>query len=392
MLRRVFFLVAMPFVCCLTTANSYAAAAADECKVQDTVDAAIKPLMEKHHIPGMAVAVTVDGAECFYNFGVMSKDTEQAITRATLFEAGSITKTLTATLAAYAEASGRLSLSDSVSKYVPSLRGSVFDGVSVLNVGTHTAGGLPLQVPDNVATNEQLMAYFRHWEPRHVAGTSRTYSNLSAGLLGMVAANSLKLTFADAMEKHLFPALGMRHSFINVPAEQMTNYAQGYNNNDEPVRVRPGLLWAETYGVKTTTSDLIHFLALNMQPSALPPPWQRAIIATQVPRFRTGAIVQALMWERYSYPVKLEQLLSGNSASMIFQDVPAARVAASAPGPDILMNKTGSTSGFGSYIAFVPSRKIGVVIMANKSYPIPDRVTAAYRIIGALESHGKAAD
>ncbi|MDM5179163.1 beta-lactamase [Massilia sp. DJPM01] len=365
---------------------------ADQCKVLDTVDAAIKALMAKHQIPGVAVAVTADSRRCFYNFGVMSKDSMQPITSETLFEAGSITKTLTATLAAYAQADGKLSMSDSVSKYVPSLRGSVFDRISVLNVATHTAGGLPLQVPDEVAKDEQLMPYFLHWKPRQAAGTSRTYSNPSAGLLGIVAANSIQMTFADAMEKRLFPALGMKHTFVNVPAELMATYAQGYNKKDQPVRVARNVLWAETYGVKTTTGDLIRFVMLNMEPAQLGPTWQRAIDATHVAHFRVGDMVQGLMWEQYPYPLKLEQLLSGNSERMIFQDMPATRVAAGAPRTDVLMNKTGSTSGFGGYVAFVPSRKIGVVIMANKNYPIPDRVGAAYQILDRLDRQARAAD
>ena len=47
--------------------------------------------------------------------------------------------------------------------------------------------------------------------------------------------------------------------------------------------------------------------------------------------------------------------------------------------------KTGSTNGFAAYVAFAPERKIGVVILANKSYPIDARVTAAYEILTRLD-------
>jgi CubicO group peptidase (beta-lactamase class C family) len=52
----------------------------------------------------------------------------------------------------------------------------------------------------------------------------------------------------------------------------------------------------------------------------------------------------------------------------------------------VLINKTGSTNGFSGYVAFVPAKKIGIVILANKSYPIDQRVTAAYRILTRLDS------
>ncbi|OND01394.1 serine hydrolase [Burkholderia pseudomallei] len=36
------------------------------------------------------------------------------------------------------------------------------------------------------------------------------------------------------------------------------------------------------------------------------------------------------------------------------------------PRQDAWTNKTGSTNGFSAYVAFVPSKRIGVVIPANK--------------------------
>jgi hypothetical protein len=35
-------------------------------------------------------------------------------------------------------------------------------------------------------------------------------------------------------------------------------------------------------------------------------------------------------------------------------------------------------------VAFVPARRIGIVLLANKSYPIEARVRAAHRILESL--------
>ena len=66
-------------------------------KITAAVDRAFRPLLEEHDVPGIAVAVTVDGRQYFFNYGVASKDRNTPVTKDTLFEIGSVSKTFTAT-------------------------------------------------------------------------------------------------------------------------------------------------------------------------------------------------------------------------------------------------------------------------------------------------------
>jgi beta-lactamase class C len=364
--------------------HAHAATSTGQPAVRDAVNAVIEPLMRKYGIPGMAIGVTVDGRHDVYNYGVLSKDTRDPVTDRTLFEIGSFSKTLTATLACYAEADRKLTWSDTASSHLPSLRGSAFDDVSLLNLGTHTSG-LPLFVPDGIANDDQLMAYFRAWKPEHPAGTYRTYSNLGIGMLGMIAAESMDQTFEDALEKRLLPALGMTHTYLDVPADRIKDYAQGYSKSDAPVRLNPGVLAAEAYGLKSTAPDLVRFIEANMTLAPIDGQLQRAIACTHTGYYTAGVFVQDLVWEQYPYPVSLKTLLAGNDPDTIYKGTPAAALTPPLPPqPESLLDKTGSTNGFSTYAAFVPAKRIGVVILANKSYPIDARVTAAYEILRSL--------
>ncbi|MFJ5249742.1 cephalosporin-hydrolyzing class C beta-lactamase [Serratia liquefaciens] len=349
------------------------------------IDAIIQPLMQKYAVPGMAIAVSVEGKQQFYHYGVASRQTGKPITSQTLFEIGSLSKTFTATLATYAVSEGKMSFADPASRYLPALRGSAFDHVTLLNLATHTSG-LPLFVPDDVTNDAQLMAYYQQWQPPHAVGSYRVYSNLGIGMLGIITAKSLNQPFTQAMEKQLLPALGMNHTYIKVPAEEMANYAQGYNKKDQPVRVTPGPLDAEAYGIKSNAQDLIRYLDANMQVVKVGDPWRKALVATHTGYYRTGVFTQDLMWESYAYPEKLATLTEGNNAGMIMNGAPATAI--TPPKQDqgaAWYNKTGSTGGFSTYAVFIPSQKIAVVMLANKWFPNDDRVAATYRIVQALD-------
>jgi beta-lactamase class C len=97
-------------------------------------------------------------------------------------------------------------------------------------------------------------------------------------------------------------------------------------------------------------------------------------------------MTQDLIWEQYGYPVKLDTLLEGNADKMAYESQAATElIPPQPPQQAVWINKTGSTSGFGAYVAFIPAKKLGIVILANKNYPNEHRVRLAYQILGKLD-------
>jgi beta-lactamase class C len=343
--------------------------------------------MKQYDIPGLAVGVVTPDGDQIFTFGVASKDSRNPVTPDTLFEIGSVSKTFTATLASYAAVKGDLTLADPVTKHLPELRGTSLDHVTLLHLATHTTGGMPLQFPGDVTNAAQMMDYFRHWTPAKDPGSTRTYSNPSIGLLGLATARAMNADFTTLMTRTLYPALGLHHTYLDVPKAQQPHYAQGYTKQGAPIRMAPGVLADEAYGVRTTVSDLTRFVAVNLGRLPLDPDLTEAIVNTHVGYYRLGPMTQAMIWEQYDYPAALPDLLAGNSADVALKPNPVASITPpAAPRKNVWINKTGSTNGFGAYVAFVPSRNLGIVILANKNYPIDARVTAAYKIVTTLDS------
>jgi beta-lactamase class C len=333
------------------------------------------------------VAITAQGKRHFFYYGVASKQGGQKVAEDTLFEIGSVTKTFTATLGGYAQARGTLSLTDNASKHLPALAGSAFDGISLADLGTYTAGGLSLQFPGEVTDLQKMIAYCKAWRPAYPAGDTRLYSNPSIGLFGHLVARSMGKPFDDLMEQALFPALGLSRSYIRIPQAQMGYYASGYSKDNKPMRMMQGVLGSEAWGVKSTAADMIRYVEANINSAALGEPLRRAIATTQTSYYKVGDTMQGLGWEMYAYPVDLDRLLAGNSPQMSFKPNKVSRLAPPlTPQGNALINKTGSTNGFGAYVAFVPAKGIGIVMLANKNYPVPARVKAAHRILTALDS------
>jgi beta-lactamase class C len=356
-------------------------------RVAATVDGVMRPLMAAHAIPGLAVGLTWQGQRHLFHYGLASKADGRPVTPETLFEIGSLSKTFTATLACRAQALGQLSLADSPARFLPQLRGTPLAAATLLHLGTYTAGGLPLQFPDDVKDLADAMAWFRAWKPEARPGEQRRYSNPSIGLLGHVAALSAQASFVEMAEGELFPALGLRNTFLRVPPAHREASAWGYDKADAAVRVNPGVFDAQAYGIKTTAGDLLRFVEAQLAPAALPPTLRRAVEGTQRAHFRVGPLAQGLGWEQYPFPVSLEQLQAGNAATMALAPHPAQALAPpQANTAATLFNKTGSTNGFGAYAAFVPARRFGIVLLANRNIPNAARVEAAHTILAQLAS------
>ncbi|ELY4673181.1 class C beta-lactamase [Cronobacter muytjensii] len=346
-----------------------------------TPNAVVKPLMAQYQIPGMAVAVSVNGETHFWHYGVASKETRKPVDDHTLFEIGSLSKTFTAALASYAQQEGKLDFSAPASRYLPTLKGSAFDGVTLQNLATHTSG-MPLFVPDEVKTTAQLMDWYRAWQPKQPAGTERVYSNLGIGMLGLITATALDKPFSEAMEQGLLAEFGMKQSFVNVPAAAMRDYAQGYNKDDKPVRVTPGPLDAESYGLKSSSADLLRYLQIQLGEREVSPRWRASLDATHNGYYRSGEFTQGLMWEYYPWPSSLSTLLEGNSSQRIMKGLTATAIVPPQQAPQAAWyNKTGSTNGFSTYAVFIPGKRIALIMLANKWFPNDDRVKVAYQIV-----------
>lgn len=377
-MRRASCLVSFAFAVC----SQATSALADD--ISRIAESSFGPIIREYAIPGLVVGVTRNGEHSFYTFGLASQTDGVKVTPDTLFELGSLSKIFNVTLAALAEERGSLSLDDTVAQHLCTPPCSIAGDLTLMDLATHRTGGMPLQIPDSVSSEDELVDWLENWRPSQPE--ARSYSNISIGLLGYITGQAFEGGYKRAVQDVLFPALGLTNTWIDVPRVKMSQYAFGYDRKtNAAIRVNPGLLDAEAYGVKSSARDMLKVLDAELGVGDIADELKNAIARTQQPEYRTAYFDQAMIWERYSWPIDLKTMLAGNGVDFILSSQATENLK---PGPiieeKVILSKTGSTNGFGGYIAVVPSKKVGVVVLANRNYPNEARVKATVALIETM--------
>jgi len=113
-----------------------------------------------------------------------------------------------------------------------------------MDLATHHSGGLPLNAPDNISDVNSVVNWLKGWHPPQ-PGT-RSYSNVSIGILGYITGKAMGSNYAEAAQTVLFPAFGLNNTWIQVPQKQMGQYAFGYDKEtNEPIRLESAVLDAD---------------------------------------------------------------------------------------------------------------------------------------------------
>jgi len=226
--------------------------------------AAIRAYAEAHlqhfRLPGMTLGVTThDGFGTVINVGYANADARTPITPDTLFEIGSISKSMTATLIHQFVAEGRFGFASRISDLLPAVPLAQGNGITVQNLLDHTAG-LPDGAP--IFADGGLWTGF-------APGTHWSYSNTGYAILGKLAEHVGGKPLDQLLRDRILIPLGMTLSRGAIVGADRPRYAQGYEAADPTIPFARGVplepaAWVDvTDGagcVASTASDMLHWL------------------------------------------------------------------------------------------------------------------------------------
>jgi CubicO group peptidase (beta-lactamase class C family) len=164
----------------------------------------------RHHVPGAAAGVLVDGQVHTASCGVTSVDHPLDVDSATLFQVASITKTFTAAAVMVLVEQGRLALTDPVGRHLPALAsqtGLDTDALTIEHLLSHQGGfdgdHLFVQRVDELAALRDATRLF-------APGRGFSYNNAAFSIAGEVIAVVSEQPFETFVRKRLLRPLGLK--------------------------------------------------------------------------------------------------------------------------------------------------------------------------------------
>jgi serine-type D-Ala-D-Ala carboxypeptidase/endopeptidase len=302
---------------------------------------------------GIVVGIVSPSERRVVSYGRASLAGDAGLDGDTVFEIGSVTKVLTATLLADMVRRGEVRLTDSVFDYLPPSIEHARDGrtISLVDLATHTSGlplwpsGVPATRDGAIAmsryTRAQLLDYLSTFPVPSDVGQKWQYSNVDAGVLGLALGARANSSYEDLLRVRITGPLGMQSTAV-VPSERMrSRLAVGYDaeRRAAPAWNVPTLAGAGS--LHSTANDLLTFLEAFGRNSGPLTDLLPVMLSTRRPG---PGIPQALGWW----------------------------IIPTSPQDEGIVAHDGGTFGFTSALAYDPATRTGVVVLSNTATGVGD--------------------
>jgi len=188
----------------------------------------IDTVMAQTGVPGVAMGIFYAGQETVVAAGVTNRNHPLPVTNDTLFQIGSITKTMTATIAMKLVEQGKLDLDTPIRHYLPAFRlqdPQAGQNARIRHLFTHTGGWLGDYFEDTGSGDDALARYVANMAnlPQLTPlGEIWSYNNAAFSLAGHVIEAVTGKPFETVAKEMLFTPLGMTMTFL-LPGEIMTH-------------------------------------------------------------------------------------------------------------------------------------------------------------------------
>jgi len=337
--------VAVACVCALGCAMGLAQST-EEAAVKARLDQVAQSYTAGNAFMGAVLVVEDDKALLDKGYGMADLEWGNPNAPDVKFRLGSLTKQFTATLVLLLQQDGKLNISDPVSKYLPDSP-KTWEKITLAELLGHTSGipsftdgkdfGVWRMSPH---TTEEELAFFRDRPLDFEPGSKFAYSNSNFEVLGAVIEKVSGNKYADLLRERIFDPLGMKDTGLDTDELILAKRAQGY---------MPG-----PHGLVLARSE------------SMTVPWAAGSIYST-----TGDL---LKWEQGLFGGKI---LSADSLKLMTTpgkgDYGLGVFITKKDGLTVV-DHGGGIEGFNTHLAYVPDKKIAIVVLSNVNGAAPDQM------------------
>ncbi len=203
-------------------------------------------LEKQHRINGNVLIADKHKIIFESSLGLAEKESQSKNTKEYSFELASISKLFTAVSIMQLKDQGKLSLDDTVKKYLPQF---IYPTITIRHLLTHTSGIRDLEMfiptikksPDKILSNADILTTLSESNPplKSNPGEKWKYNNIGYNLLALVIEKVSGLTYSDYVHKKILTPANMNATCIKSAIETCSNlkiprsyrFANYYNSN-----------------------------------------------------------------------------------------------------------------------------------------------------------------
>lgn len=253
--------------------------------LRERIDTFVRAEQKRQNVPGLAVGVVSHGRVVLAKgYGFANLEHQVPVSKDTLFQSGSLGKQFTAMAVMHPVEAGRISLSDSITKFFPDAPAK-WHPITVRHLLTHTSGiqdleGLLDERKDY--TDEEFARFIYELPLEFPAGLRWTYSNSGYVLLGIIVNRVAGTGYTNVLGEHVFRPAGMKTARGISEADIIPNRSAGYRVVRGEVKnqewVSPALNTTGDGALYFSVKDMLAWDAAVKQRSILSPEsWQEIL-------------------------------------------------------------------------------------------------------------------
>jgi D-alanyl-D-alanine-carboxypeptidase/D-alanyl-D-alanine-endopeptidase len=344
---------------------SSTAARAEDTRVEDkllaeTVDFAGTFIFLSAGAPGLVIGAIRDGETVVRGFGETAKGSGKEPDGDTLMRVGSITKAFTGAVLASLVADGTLSFTDPLQDRlgwdvtIPQRDGKQ---IRLIDLATQ-ASGLPREArveqigdsPTAMGTKESYIATLKADPLLFAPGTGILYSNFGFDLLAQALANAAKKPYPDLLKERVLDPAGLKDTRFDLTEADKARAMQGHNFDGSPLPfVETAPIIQGAGGLYSTANDMMRWLRWHLD------------------RFSEKDAEMRLLNHAAYLPRDGQNPVFGMDEAAEMDAMGLGWVVQRPEeGRPLIIQKSGGLNGEFSYIAFAPTRGVGVFVSINQ--------------------------